>query len=516
MVLKAFLLSTVAASLVSASPYRRAGLAVNTTTCNGETYVYQALAGYGFTPSDSRDNFGDTAGGIGSSAAIDQSSWKVDENGVYTGILYALPDRGWTTGGTLNYQPRVHKFHLTFKPNYDSTVSSPSSPNVQLAYLDTTRFTDPAGTPLTGLDPDQHPPYLTFPGFPELPSATYTGDGFGGNGTGGHRVVADTEGLVLTHDGFWVSEEYGPYIYHFNHSGILIGAIRPPPAIIPQRNGTDSFNENRPPRYDPNVTTTPSNPRSGRSNNQGLEGLTSSPDKKTLYALMQSALVQEGGGNVSTRRLSRLLEYDVSNSASPIYVGEYIVPLPVLAKKTLVAAPSEIHFISGTQFLVLARDSGHGHGANNSLSKYRHIDVFDISNATNIAGNASDSTNAAIASVNGTLDAGIVPASYCSWLDFNVNSQLNRFGLHNGGAQDAKLLNEKWESIAVAPVNPSSGGWDDWSSGSDGEYFIFTLSDNDFITQNRFMHGGLLPYADQSGYDLDNQVLAFKVTLPIR
>jgi hypothetical protein len=41
------------------------------------------------------------------------------------------------------------------------------------------------------------------------------------------------------------------------------------------------------------------------------------------------------------------------------------------------------------------------------------------------------------------------------------------------------------------------------------------LSDNDFITQNGYMDGGKLKYADESGYSLDNQVLVFKVKLPV-
>jgi hypothetical protein len=94
------LLCTLVLGIATATPHRRAAPSVNTTTCNGETYVYEALAGYGFTPSDARDKFGDSAGGIGSSAAIDQSSWKLN-NGVYTGILWALPDRGWNTEGKL-------------------------------------------------------------------------------------------------------------------------------------------------------------------------------------------------------------------------------------------------------------------------------------------------------------------------------------------------------------------------------------------------------------------------------
>ena len=76
--------------------------------------------------------------------------------------------------------------------------------------------------------------------------------------------------------------------------------------------------------------------------------------------------------------------------------------------------------------------------------------------------------------------------------------------LLHGGAQDSGLLNEKWESIATVPVN----------DGKDGEYFVFSLSDNDFITQDGCMQGGALPYSDESGYDLLNQVLVFRVRLP--
>ena len=55
----------------------------------------------------------------------------------------------------------------------------------------------------------------------------------------------------------------------------------------------------------------------------------------------------------------------------------------------------------------------------------------------------------ALASTAGVLNTSITPATYCSFLDFNVNAQLNRFRLYNGGNQDARLLNEKWESIGI-------------------------------------------------------------------
>lgn len=68
---------------------------VNQTTCGDNTYQYNGLAGYGSVPSNATDKYGDTLGGCGSSIAIDQSSWKKTGNDSYSGILYALPDRGW-------------------------------------------------------------------------------------------------------------------------------------------------------------------------------------------------------------------------------------------------------------------------------------------------------------------------------------------------------------------------------------------------------------------------------------
>ena len=68
---------------------------INQTTCDGEQYTYQALAGYGFVPNDARDKFGDTLGGYGSAIAMDRRQWRKVKDGLYTGIVYAVPDRGW-------------------------------------------------------------------------------------------------------------------------------------------------------------------------------------------------------------------------------------------------------------------------------------------------------------------------------------------------------------------------------------------------------------------------------------
>ena len=73
---------------------------VNQTTCDGKTFTYQQLAGYGFVASNATDKFGDTLGGYGSAIALDKSAWKKTGSGTYSGVLYAIPDRGWYVTGT--------------------------------------------------------------------------------------------------------------------------------------------------------------------------------------------------------------------------------------------------------------------------------------------------------------------------------------------------------------------------------------------------------------------------------
>ncbi|KAJ5766929.1 uncharacterized protein N7511_004545 [Penicillium nucicola] len=490
---------------------------VNQTTCAGTTYKYTGLAGYGFIPSNATDKYGDTIGGIGSSIAIDQSSWHATGLDKYTGIVYTLPDRGWNTNGTLNFQSRIHKFTITLKLAPQASPNNPSPPNIKLTYLDTILLTDPTGAPTTGLDADIIG-HARFPGFPPLPVSTYTGNGYGGAGPGGKRVSLDTEGLVLDarDGGFWISDEYGPYIYKFNGHGRMIQAIQPPQAYLPRRNGTVSFNADSPPLYDPSEVPVPVDTESGRDNNQGLEGLTVSSDGRTLYALMQSALDQEGGPGKTTRRPARLLVYDISGRDAG-FVGEHVVLLPTYvdytkkdaAKAVRVAGQSEIHQLGTGDFLVLARDSGFGRGQDESRSVYRHADIFSLKKSTGVTDLKGkkdyDEATGAIASSEGALLDGILPAEYCSFVDYNVNSELGKFRVHNGGPVDEFLLNEKWESLAVVPVSPHSSG------SGEKEYFLFSFSDNDFITQDGHMNFGKFNYKDESGYDLDTQVLAFKL-----
>ncbi|PWY87997.1 hypothetical protein BO94DRAFT_516391 [Aspergillus sclerotioniger CBS 115572] len=502
-------------SLLATLPFTAAALTssniVNQTTCGNTTYTYVGLEGYGFVPSNATDKYGDTMGGFGSSAAFDLATWRRTGLNSYTGILYTLPDRGWNTNGTLNFQPRIHTFNLTLHLAPNASSSHPSPPNIHLHYLDTLLLTGPDNQPLTGLDAS-FTGTSSYPNLPPLPIAVYTGDGFGGPGPGGHRIPLDSEGLALpAHDPshIWICDEYGPYIYKFNkHTGQMVQAIQPPPAYLPRRNSTLSFSADSPPIYNPSLTPSPADPDPGRDNNQGFEALTISPDGRKLYTLLQSALNQEGGLKKTSRNQARLLQYDISSGINATYEHSYVVTLPKYHNPTkdekVVAAQSEIHLLPTGDFLILARDSGFGHGQSNSLSVYRHADIFHIgSNTTDLKSlTGVDSPNGTIASKKGTLNPGITAAEYCPFLDYNIEDQLARFGLHNGGPQDQWLLNEKWESLALVPVDPDSDST---------EYFVFSISDNDFITQDGYMNFGRFRYADASGYNLDNQVLVFRI-----
>lgn len=102
----------------------------------------------------------------------------------------------------------------------------------------------------------------------------------------------------------------------------------------------------------------------------GFEGLTIDPTTNTLYAMLQSATIQDGGSDKSTSRFTRLLAYDVSNPLVEVpLIGEWVVPLPQSSGGNTEAC-SEIHFLGAGVFLALSRD-GDGRGGDDNKSSYK-------------------------------------------------------------------------------------------------------------------------------------------------
>src|SRR5262252_1442421 len=289
--------------------------AAETITLGGRSYVNQGLVGVGRMPADLRDKFGETVGS-GSGLAVDPTAWTRGPDG-YQGVLYMLPDRGYNVGGTTDFRARLYKFSIALKPA--DTGSAPPDDarqrGVTAELIDTILLTDAAGQPLTALDPSQGGVRPAADGLPDLPEAS----------TG--RVSLDSEALARMPDGsFFISDEYGPYIYRFSAEGRMLSAIRPPDAFIPMRNGKAHFSSNNPGRGAP--APNPENPDTGRQNNQGFEGLTVTPDGGFLVPILQSATRQDSGGSPETRRYTRLLYYGIATIDRPRLVREYVVPLP--------------------------------------------------------------------------------------------------------------------------------------------------------------------------------------------
>lgn len=98
--------------------------------------------------------------------------------------------------------------------------------------------------------------------------------------------------------------------------------------------------------------------------------MTVDPLTNILYAMLQSATMQDGGGDKTTSSFTRMLAYDAASPLTSVpLLGEWVVPLPQSSKgKT--RACSEIHFLGNGTFLALSRD-GDGRGGDSDKSSYK-------------------------------------------------------------------------------------------------------------------------------------------------
>ena len=461
-----------------------------TVNVNGSTLTVKELAGVGQLPANQRDRFGETFGSI-SGLVADPSSWRRRIDGSYSGTFFAAPDRGFNVAGTIDYTARLNRLDIRFTPAAPgSTGLAPDQ--VTLRLTNSTRLFETLGEerlPMSGLDPVPGGVATggarVVPGWPELPQA------FNG------KLSLDAEGIVILRDGTrLVSDEYGPSIYRFARSGRLIGALPVAASVRPIRNNVTDYSSNNPATGQP--APAPTNPSFGRSNNQGFEGMSVSPDGQTLFVALQSAARQDGASTgAAFRDHTRLFTYSLADLDNIVLTGEYVVRLPkfVQGTSTLVAAQSEVLALSGTQLLILPRD-GNGRGAGTQLSLLRRVDLIDIRDATNILGLAGES----VIAPGGVLNPGITTALYTPWLDLNDNAQLNRFGLVNGVVDGFENLSEKWEGLALLPaLDPAQPD----------DYFLFVANDNDFITTDGFQAGQ--PYS--ADFDNPTTFLVWRVSI---
>ncbi|MCC6982939.1 MAG: esterase-like activity of phytase family protein [Bauldia sp.] len=162
----------------------------------------------------------------------------------------------------------------------------------------------------------------------------------------------DIESIQPVEDGFWLGEEFGPYLVKVDLEGrvqsvigTMVGdlAVRSPdhPALALPANptlGLPSFNLKR----------------SG-----GFEGLAQSPDGSKLYGLLEGALFNADGTMemVGETRGLRVIEFDI---ASEEWTGRsWLYPLSVDGDAAGDAI-GDFNMIDGTHALVIERDQGVG------------------------------------------------------------------------------------------------------------------------------------------------------------
>lgn len=299
-------------------------------TASGSTLPYTVLA----APSDA---FEIRNGGYGSAATAHPTN---------VNLFYAITDRGPNADYTgadgkgkmfpvPDYTPRIGLFELT------SDGSVKQIKDILLKDRDGNLI---SGLPnSSGLGGTGEIPYDSNGSTIKNSDGTIAFDDYG----------LDSEGLVALNDGtFWVSDEYGPHMVHFDADGKEIGRINP-------------FTEDNRTQF--NLPAEFANRRA----NRGMEGLAVTPDQKTLVGIMQSTMYNPDK-TVKSLDITRIVTINVDTGA----VGQYLYKQEAAARSN-----SEIAALSATEFLVIERD---GTFLADNPDAQKEIYKIDLSTGTNL------------------------------------------------------------------------------------------------------------------------------------
>jgi hypothetical protein len=275
------------------------------------------------------------SGGYGSAIVVDPHDptmfWIMTDRGpntttpVANRLLFPLPD----------FTPTVAKFQLRGDSLYR---------------VQTIPLKNAAGTPISG-----------------RPNPTGQGaTGESGIDPSGAAIAPDpdgldSEGLALAPDGsFWVGDEYGPHVVHFDATGRTLERINP-------------FGTGTGGRRIPLVFAL-------RRANRGMEGLAITPDGRTLIGAMQNPLDNPTAAIGRQSNANRILSFDIASGASKTFVYEADAVGNFI---------SEIQALTATTFLVIERDANYQGGSPAATTK--RVYKIDLSGATDV----SDPTNSA-------------------------------------------------------------------------------------------------------------------------
>lgn len=319
---------------------------------------------------------------------------------------WALSDRG-PGGGTLHYETRVHRFKLD--------IDRRSGAISDFRVLKTIIFRK-GGSAL---------------------------DGFAPEAAGELGLAFDPEGIVVDPrtGHLLVSDEYGPSLLEFNREGRLVRRFELPANVLPRNAATGVVNH----AGDTGNTA-------GKRTNRGFEGLAISPDGRTAYAMLQSAMLDEGGSNGT---VNRIVAFDTRTARA---VAQYAYRMEGSSQGRGISA---LVAINDHEFLVLERNN-RGLGVDATLAgPNKKVFRIDIAGATDVS-----HVNLASAPAGSFTPVAKVATP---WLDLAAAATL----AHPSLAALGGVSPEKWEGLAIGPRL------------KDGGYLVLAGTDNDYsVTQN--------------------------------
>ena len=178
----------------------------------------------------------------------------------------------------------------------------------------------------------------------------------------------DIESIVLTEDRIWIGDEFGPFLLEFDLAGALQSEPIPTPDI--DEDGEDGNLDTR------SLVQSPDNPflanpdNANLSRSRGFEGMAYSPDRETLYPMLEGAV--EGDPDNALR----IYEFEVASKRYTNLIGFYGLDDPG-------HAIGDFTPINAAEFLVIERDGGQGETA--EFKKVFKIDLSQIDEAGFVA-----------------------------------------------------------------------------------------------------------------------------------
>ena len=180
----------------------------------------------------------------------------------------------------------------------------------------------------------------------------------------------DIESVTRGADGsYWMGDEFGPYLLHFDRAGRLLA----PPAPLPGVRAPEN------PAGNPNL-----------GGSKGFEGITLSPDGKKINALLEGTVAGDTPGTL------RLNEFDIASGSFTGTTWKYQLEDPNFAIGDAIA-------VDGNRLLIIERDSAQGADAivkrvyladkrdknkDGKLDKTVVADLLNLANPKHVGGQA--------------------------------------------------------------------------------------------------------------------------------